>query len=250
VTYAEARTVIRLNAWRPCLHCGAVFLWRRRFPNQKFCGEKCSSERLDGQWRECEGCGASYQAAAQRVRKGEGLRFCSRSCAFDSPELWNAESMFTGARRRRDVYRSTLTILRRLTRCTVCEGWMDGANGKLYCSDGCKAQATNEQSRMLYHSRWVAPPPSTCSECGDDFQRQSPEDLRKVYCSAACRRRSENRKNYNRRRARRIKVRHGETISLRYVFLRDGKRCQICGDRTWMYKRQEDRERKPQQATR
>lgn len=227
-----------MSVWRPCLTCGELFAsirsagtWRVR----EYCSEKCRRKGVDPAWRTCEKCGSSYQTTKHRARIGEGLRYCSRQCAYADIGAWHRDLVNGVSAAALDRLNGLFDVL---YECAYCGRSTDGYSNKtdrrypqkvIRCAD-CdnthkKWQAQHREMRDSYMSggrKYV------CAECGSDcvayYGDYSSKSRR--FCSNACANRYGSRQAKHVRRSRKV---GGEPVGLNYLMKRDKGRCKLCG---------------------
>lgn len=203
--------------------------------SRKYCGDDCAraadrSKRDLSKERElrlarsperiCELCGSSFR----KIKKEKAEpRFCSKRCSGTAIMLAvNSEKNAVAA----------LGVSFRVYRplCSNCSvRFTSAAHGKKYCSEKCGLIAS-EKKRVTRAAANDNKPPVICAECGTKFERTY-GDVRKVYCSDACSKRSFKRASRKKERAR-LRAVKVENVNPTKVFERDKWKCQICGVKT------------------
>lgn len=171
----------------------------------RWCGNEYTPRRHDAVWCCSRECGLPYSKAMIRQRYAWGRAF-----------IWDEPTPVT---------RSCIECGKRIV-----------ASFARYCSDSCRDRRRRrlaiEQRERLIASH-VAPE-CECTECGSVF-RPGYGDLRRVFCSDACRGRHTRRTRWKKLGEHRKRARHYgvlyEPVNVRRVLSRDNWRCGICRQR-------------------
>lgn len=164
----------------------------------------------------CKGCARVFP-----VTRHDAWDYCSRECCFSTR---NHDML------RREARTGLVTLLSRRRQCAICDSIFSATySHQVYCSDACRA----EQQRRYHRQRAVANcaiPARPCRECGIEFEPEYGSKRRK-FCSLRCAKRSINRIQRKRERAR-LRTLKVEAVDPTKVFDRDGWRCHLCGRKT------------------
>lgn len=221
----------RMPAWRPCLTCGDEFIVAKFRPAQAYCSDRCRGRRLDPAWRTCGHCERSYQARATRVRKGEGLQYCSRECAYGDGESWRRKA-------RSERLTAEIETLRYWARrpllgdCGVCgRTYRRVQHNQEHCSRSCSYETMKRRAMARSRAQYERDSGEVeCDTCGVKFWAERRSNRRR-FCSRRCAR------DHHNHLRRAVFV---EPVPLGYLLERDRGTCQLCGGRVSTGKRWPD----------
>ena len=223
---------------KPCIECGKLF--KPRTYKTKFCSKKCrwDNKRI-GKTREqikqetikrhthiCQGCGKQY-FNKRRGAHGQGVKFCSRECAYSNQDKWNKlledrELKIWGEYSEIPRY----TVLER-TPCSRCGDLFYRHHAHELCVS-CRPIVKAEKQRT---SNQLSIKPRHCTHCGTYFTPLTGGGLI-GFCSGECRDISDRRKKRDSKKKREAMKRgaaRGETVSVIAIFNRDRWTCRVCG---------------------
>ena len=192
-----------------CRECGTLF--KAKKSTSKYCSRQCQHESMDTKTTSvCQHCGKQFRARNDRNT------YCSRECAFEARKA--------KPKSKKEAPEHT---------CCICGAVFSSSHsGAKCCSDECRAEYARRKHHEYATARKQAKPRS-CRECGKEFV---PEygNKRRVFCSAACLGRWQNRMKdrtmTNARRRARLRGAKVELFKHGDIFERDGWVCGICGE--------------------
>jgi hypothetical protein len=202
---------------RECGSCGESFEVSRVDAGRKYCKPECAiagCRRTKGlppsQKSACEVCGKEYKSSHSGGRSGR-TRTCSRKCGVKIQDWVKIRASATERAARRASVRAP-----KLPRaCRDC-GAEIGPRA-LLC-DPCRdtAKRARYKSDALKRKRAEPAPTRICAECGVEFKARNRQH---AYCSRACSKKAEKRRNGDDYR---------RPIPMAKLFERYGYRCWIC----------------------
>lgn len=211
-----------------CLQCAMGFESKSR--HAKYCSNSCRSSarairfslRPSRPTKKCKGCGAAFEP---KKGNNKGL-YCSRECAYENQNQWNAGVGQSLVGKCTDVAEATKYVRKMLA------GWKSyicRLTGERVSRPNSLSEKGREMRKDLLSRSWRSPRfMFECQSCGDKFVRIGSKGSRET-CSRCIRNRNKQNSGGNhRKRARRHGVSY-EAFSHNSIFERDNYKCQLCG---------------------
>lgn len=202
-----------------CPQCGTSFVRTALGRTRKYCSRRCA-QAYQQTHRNGETCVCKWCARVFIPKARDRVTFCGRAC-YDE---WRRSQDKHGRKSRcpKTCITCGVVIQRARKRCVTCSRAHELSRGieKYYAN-------------KVYEARDVL-----CCECGIVFHVER-RARRRRYCSHACSRKAEKRRNkgQHRKRARKYGVAYDSTVKLAALMLRDNGRCMMCGHKVKLTKK-------------